>query len=60
MKYLERHAFRHVPSVSSMDLSNNRIEFMDDSSFKDVGNALRQAKEMGLLDGSGLVLFLRF
>ena len=38
---LHRHAFKHVPSVSSLDLSNNRLEHVDDDAFREVGNALR-------------------
>ncbi len=39
-----KHAFAHIPSVSIMDLSNNKIEKIDDDAFKDVGNALRVLK----------------
>lgn len=38
---IDRHAFKFVPSVSSMDLSNNRIEYIADDAFREVGNALQ-------------------
>jgi Leucine-rich repeat (LRR) protein len=41
---IDKNAFAHVPSVSSMDLSNNKIGSISDEAFKDVGNALRYLK----------------
>lgn len=37
---LDRNAFRGVPGVSKLDVSNNRIGRIDDDAFRDVGNAL--------------------
>ena len=41
---IDRNAFAHIPSISRMDLSNNRISRIDNSAFKEVGNALKFLK----------------
>jgi len=53
-----RHAFAHIPSVSIMDLSNNKIEKIDDDAFKDVGNALRVLKMSNALHFTKLPVFV--
>ena len=42
--FIGKNAFAHVPSVSRMDLSNNRILRIDNNAFKEVGNALKFLK----------------
>ena len=41
---IDKKAFAHIPSVSSMDLSNNKISYIDNEAFKEVGNALKSLK----------------
>ena len=41
---IDKNAFAHVPSISSMDLSNNRISVIHSEAFKEVGNALQHLK----------------
>lgn len=41
---IDKNAFAHVPSVSFMDLSNNKINRIADDAFKEVGNALKYLK----------------
>ena len=41
---IDKNAFAHVPSISSMDLSNNKISNIDSDAFKEVGNALKHLK----------------
>ena len=41
---IDKKAFAHVPSISYMDLSNNRIGQIHDEAFREVGNALKYLK----------------
>ena len=41
---IDKNAFAHVPSISTMDLSNNRISVIHSEAFKEVGNALQRLK----------------
>ena len=42
--FSDRRAFSHIPSISKMDLSNNRIAEIHNLAFRDVGNALKYLK----------------
>ena len=44
LNQIGRNAFAHVPSISKMDLSNNRITRIANSAFNEVGNALGYLK----------------
>ena len=38
---LDSNAFRHIPSVSILDVSDNDIHTVEEEAFREVGNALR-------------------
>ena len=41
---IDKNAFAHVPSISSMDLSDNRIGSIDPDGFREVGHSLQHLK----------------
>jgi len=44
IKILRNNAFYHVPSISTLDLSGNRIIKIEDSAFKEIGNSLKNLR----------------
>ncbi|XP_023332215.1 chaoptin, partial [Eurytemora carolleeae] len=44
IKVIRNNAFYHVPSVSSLDLSGNKIQRIEEIAFKEIGNSLRSLR----------------
>ncbi len=49
VRELGRGAFAHVPSVSALDLSDNRVSRVDDDAFREVGASLRHLRASNAL-----------